>query len=468
MRKLKNVVVTAVALMLLLGTVSMAAGGTIQTNINGIPWYDTANNTIDAHGMSFIEADGYYYMFGTERENDTGAYDNIFRSIKCYRSTDLVDWEYRGEVLDTTDLPDGSAGGTGSRPSVIYNESTGKYVMYMKRKVNGTKYAAIATSNTVDGHYTFESYLTPWGGECADMSLFKNDDGKAYLVYAESINRGGHSGRSICVDELSSDYLSSVDGWRIAEGREAPVMFKSNGTYYVLSSGVTGWNANQMKYVSSSDIKTGWSGFSKVGNSTTFESQPCDVLPIHGSTTTTNIYIGDRHDSNYLGDSTYVWLPIEFSGSSLVMDYHNSFEIDLTTGQWRENEVSVNIDNVSSISSGRMFRNTSGNVTAAGNTRTGNKVSWNIVSTEHDHDFYIDNVDGAGNGRLHRDPNTENVDTDVTTKTGNNVLFRVYAAGNGQYYIDCIGGGRLSRDGSGNVQLVSDTVVDDTVKWTIQ
>ena len=43
------------------------------------------------------------------------------------------------------------------RPKVIYNTTTGKYVMWM-HKENGTDYnearAAVAISSTVDGNYT--------------------------------------------------------------------------------------------------------------------------------------------------------------------------------------------------------------------------------------------------------------------------------------------------------------------------
>jgi hypothetical protein len=51
------------------------------------------------------------------------------------------------------------------RPNVIFNSSTGQYVMWM-HKENATDYsearAAVATSSTVDGNYTYQTAASAW------------------------------------------------------------------------------------------------------------------------------------------------------------------------------------------------------------------------------------------------------------------------------------------------------------------
>ncbi|MGK7534748.1 hypothetical protein, partial [Salmonella enterica] len=74
-----------------------------------------------------------------------------------YRSTDLRTWEFRHHVLTQASHPELSVANI-ERPKVIYNASTGQYVMWM-HKENGSDYgearAAVATSPTVDGDYTY-------------------------------------------------------------------------------------------------------------------------------------------------------------------------------------------------------------------------------------------------------------------------------------------------------------------------
>lgn len=132
---------------------------------NGAPLWDTNGDPIHAHGRHMLHKDGYYYWFG---ENRTGR-----RKVSCYRSADLIHWEWRNDVLTLdspvkpiyhrTSLvlePDGSedrgygAGAVIERPKVLFNPLTGKYVMWMHWE-NGRNYAdarcAVATCDTVDG-----------------------------------------------------------------------------------------------------------------------------------------------------------------------------------------------------------------------------------------------------------------------------------------------------------------------------
>ncbi|UUZ95508.1 hypothetical protein LJK87_14265 [Paenibacillus sp. P25] len=63
---------------------------------SGIIWTDTSGDPIHAHGGGMLQAGEYVYWFG---ENRVGR-----RRVSCYRSANLKDWEFRGDVL-TLDSP---------------------------------------------------------------------------------------------------------------------------------------------------------------------------------------------------------------------------------------------------------------------------------------------------------------------------------------------------------------------------
>ncbi|MCG8485266.1 MAG: hypothetical protein MJA31_18300, partial [Clostridia bacterium] len=96
----------------------------------------------------------------------------------------IINWTFEGTVLTAGDVS--SDGRIATRAKVIYNDSTGKYVMYFKFKnADGSNRTyGIATCNTVDGHYVFQGRDYPSAGDFGDRTLFKDDDNKAYLVYS--------------------------------------------------------------------------------------------------------------------------------------------------------------------------------------------------------------------------------------------------------------------------------------------
>ena len=122
-----------------------------QTVTNGTQFTDTSGNPVHAHGGGVIKVGSYFYWFGEDRNSD-----NTFRYVDAYRSTDLKSWEFRGHVLSQSSATE-LATAYIERPKVIYNASTGKFVMWM-HKENGVDYsearAAVAVSDTVDGTYT--------------------------------------------------------------------------------------------------------------------------------------------------------------------------------------------------------------------------------------------------------------------------------------------------------------------------
>jgi hypothetical protein len=321
------------ALALTVGVVAVPAGpaqAAPVTVANGTQFTDTSGAAVHAHGGGVLKVDGYYYWFGENRNAD-----DTFRAVSVYRSTDLKNWEFRNNVLTQSSAAELRVSKI-ERPKVIYNASTGRYVMWM-HKENGSNYsearAAVASSATVDGNYTYHGSFRPFGQHMSrDITLY-NDNGTAYMISAADENRDLH------IYRLTADYLNVAtlvgNFWNNAT-REAPAMFKRGSTYFLLTSGATGWNPNQAKYATASSISGPWTGWTNVGNSTTFSSQPAYVLPIQGTTTTSYLYMGDRWAGAWSGpvnDSQYVWLPITFpSNTSMSLSWYPSITIDADAG----------------------------------------------------------------------------------------------------------------------------------------
>ncbi|WP_440067055.1 RICIN domain-containing protein [Streptosporangium sp. OZ121] len=300
------------------------------TITNGTQFRDTAGNPLQAHGGGVLKVGTYYYWFGENRNAD-----NTFRAVSVYRSTDLRNWEFRRDVLTRTSAAELNVSNI-ERPKVIYNSSTGRYVMWM-HKENGVDYgqarAAVASSATVDGDYTYHGSFRPLGQHMSrDITLY-NDNGTAYMISAANENYDLH------IYRLTSDYLNVgalVGNFWPGGHREAPAMFKRGGTYFLLTSGATGWNPNQARYATASSVSGPWSGWTNVGDGTTFGSQPAYVLPVQGTSTTSYLYMGDRWAGAWGGpvnDSQYVWLPITFpSATSMSLNWSPQVTIDTATG----------------------------------------------------------------------------------------------------------------------------------------
>ncbi len=319
----------------------------------GEVWNDTQGRPINAHGGGILFHEGTYYWYGELKEGRTyvpacnqkwGGTRVVAGGVSCYKSKNLLDWEYLGVALPS--VPDDSSHDLHcdkviERPKVIYNAKTKKFVMWLH--VDSSDYkaarAGVAVSDSPAGPFTYLGSFRPnagvWpenatgkdknpgaksalardfaGGQMSrDMTLFVDDDGKAYQFYASEGNPTMH------VSLLTDDYLKPAGKYaRIFSGRsmEAPAVFKHGGKYYIIASDCTGWNPNAARSAVADNIFGPWK---ELGNpcrgpeaDKTFFSQSTFVLPVQGKKDAF-IFMADRWKQWDLSDSRYVWLPIEF------------------------------------------------------------------------------------------------------------------------------------------------------------
>lgn len=298
---------------------------------NGTIWKDTDGNPIHAHGGWILFHEGWYYWYGEDRR------DRYY--VSCYRSRNLMDWEFRRHVLTmdssmkayrvrTKLLLQNEDGGKVNleRPKVLFNENTGKFVLWAHFE-NGMDYtqaaAAIASCDTPDGDFTYHGHFNPYGYMSRDCTLFQDDDGTAYFLSAARDNADLH------VYRLTDDYMNVerlVHRLWQGEYREAPAVVKAGGRYYMLTSFCTGWEPNQGEYAWADAIEGRWSRLSKIGDETTYHSQPAFILNLNGQL----LYWGDRWggDGEAYFSSSYVVYPLLKTESGLFMEPLS--EIDLS------------------------------------------------------------------------------------------------------------------------------------------
>lgn len=344
-----------------------------RTIRSGEVWRDTGGAPINAHGGGMLDHKGTYYWFGEHKADSTSA---AMVGVMCYSSKDLTRWTNHGVALAVTDEQghDIERGCIIERPKVIYNAKTGKFVMYFHLEHKGKGYATarygVAVSDKPEGPYRFlysarsdagrypvemtraqhamldtlnaANYQTWWtpawrkaveqglfvkrdlaGGQMSrDMTLYVDDDGKAYHIFSSEDNMTLH------IAELTDDFTAHTGRYtRVAPGgqNEAPAIFKHEGTYWMIASGCTGWEPNEARMFSAPSIWGPWTQHPNpcVGPKAekTFGAQSTYVLKANGR----YIFMADIWRPKRQSDSRYVWLPISFEHGKPVVRWQKEF-----------------------------------------------------------------------------------------------------------------------------------------------
>jgi hypothetical protein len=344
----------------------------------GALWPDDKGVHINAHGGGFLYHEGVYYWFG-EHKIAGPAGNQAHVGVHCYASRDLYNWQDRGIALPVSDDPDSDIvrGCVLERPKVIYNAKTRQFVMWFHLELKGQGYRAarsgVAVSENVTGPYTFVQSFRPnagvWpinvtpeqmrvaapgeqpeftgsdsadiarsnllgrdfaGGQMArDMTLFVDEDGAAYHVFASEENSTLH------ISLLSDDYLEPAGKYvRVFQGRfmEAPAICKRQGRYYFIGSGCTGWAPNAARSAVADSM---WGPWTELGNpcvgensEITFGGQSTYILPVVGKH---NAFVAmfDLWRPEDAIDGRYMWLPVEFEDERIVLRYRDAWDLSV-------------------------------------------------------------------------------------------------------------------------------------------
>ena len=348
----------------------------------GQDWLDNKGKHINAHGGGIMLHGNTYFWYGEHKiEGEIGNTAQV--GVHLYTSTDLYNWKDEGIVLqvdETNSNSDISKGCILERPKVLFNEKTNKFVMWFHLEPKDQNYSSaltgVAVSNSPRGPFRFIKSLRPnkgiWplnvknfhkkqvptitkksycgGPECMpyhvdslnilgrdfdigqmsrDMTLFKDDDGKAYQLYSSEENSTLH------ISQLSDDYLSHSGTYkRFFQYRfmEAPTIIKKNGKYFIIASGCTGWNPNAARSASADNIFGPWT---ELGNpcigenaNTTFNSQGTFILKVKN--TENYIFMADRWKPSNPIEGKYIWLPLTISDNdSIALEWKEKWDLSI-------------------------------------------------------------------------------------------------------------------------------------------
>ena len=367
-------------LMALLVGLFSCAKEPLKPILSGEIWPDNEGVHVNAHGGGVIYHDGTYYWFGEHKSPNTSS---ALVGVMCYSSKNLTDWTNMGVALavEEDESSDIVRGSIIERPKVIYNEKTKKFVMWFHLELKGKGYSAaragVAVSDKPEGPYKFirsgrvnpgiapydmdeqaqaemaaldakkyEKWWTPeWyeaidkglllkrdmpGGQMSrDMTIYVDDDGKAYHIFSSEENLTLH------IAELSDDYLSHTGKYaRMAPAghNEAPAIFKKDGTYWMITSGCTGWDPNEARMHSAPSIMGPWTKHPNpcVGPKAeiTFGGQSTYILKVPGKKDAF-IFMADIWRPKHPIDARYIWLPIQFKEDGTpVVEWMDSWTLD--------------------------------------------------------------------------------------------------------------------------------------------
>ena len=313
-------------------------------------WHDTDGNIINASDGGIIFANGKYHWYGMALRPlpmASGPYGGQMTDIGVvmYESEDLLNWKYEGVILEVSNDPKSElyAPLRFERPKIIYNDKTGKFVLwchYVKYPGNhgrgtGDADIGLAICDTVNGKYTWLGYSRPIDeyGWVRDMTVYKDFDGSAYLIYDRhiSIPNVGDD-RCLYVVKLSDDYLSFTDTYKRIESaawREAPVILFKDGYYYIVTSGLTGWETNQAKAFRTKHLLDEWEDLSDPCvddfTHTTFNTQGTNAFYING--TDKQIIMLERHNTKNFLECSYVWLIPKLENGTVKIEYLKDWKI---------------------------------------------------------------------------------------------------------------------------------------------
>ena len=329
----------------------------------GQEWPDRKGEHINAHGGGLLFHEGKYYWYG---ENRPARGFTTEVGVEVYSSSDLMNWEDEGVALAVSEEAghDIERGCIMERPKVVRNPKTGKFVMLFHLELKGKGYAdarvGFAESDSPVGPFRFIRSLRPnagkwptdfsrrdirkakklkeadykewwtpeWreaireglllardvpGGQMSrDMTVYVDDDGKAYHIYSAEENL------TLNLAELTDDYLDYTGRYvRIAPGgqNEAPTIFKRDGVYWMITSGCTGWAPNEARMFKAASLWGPWeqlpSPFVGKDAKKSFHTQGTYIFKVEG-TEDGFVFMADRWNPQSLKNSRHIWLPIDF------------------------------------------------------------------------------------------------------------------------------------------------------------
>lgn len=310
-------------------TGGLAAIGNFDSAGRPLVRFDTSGRAVDAHDGELRYFSGTYYLYGSSYACGFAWLTQRapFCGFKVYSSPDLVRWTDRGLLFDARTFAwqvacNGSAFGC-FRPHVVYNASTGRYVLWLNALDVPVGYHVFTAVSPVGPFIeqplpTIGELSTHPGVNSGDLDVFVDDGGTAYLARTD-ITRG----HQIVIDELDSSYLTTTGRYTVVSSLtnvEAPSLFKHAGTYYLaVSDPLCAYcMGTGTSYVSAVSALGTWSAPSRISaNSCGGQPAAVSVLPTIGGPVylyQSDLWRGTTNEAL----ATSFWAPLAFEANGVI------------------------------------------------------------------------------------------------------------------------------------------------------
>ncbi|MEI6390061.1 MAG: family 43 glycosylhydrolase [Verrucomicrobiota bacterium] len=318
--------------------------------------YDSRGNRMQCHSAGVIKVGDTYYLHGEDLSRYCMNAPYTFSNISCWSTKDFSNWTFESNVITHAQMVSwGKDGWVIARPHVIYNSKNHEYVMiakFLKDDASDCRLACFASA-TPTGHFEFKHFMPcPDPADAGkyvggDGTLFKDADGKVYFA-GISIFNDFH----VWIYQLDADYYNLVAGTKVDTGLEIEGIdfLKRNGTYYLIASSLSGYANNENVYYTATNITGPWLNKTYICNpatgTKTYESQHSKTVTVVGSEGTTYIFCSDAwanatNDAAFRVDSRLLFLPVEFNGTAITVNWRNQWKLDAAKGIWTAGNDSV-------------------------------------------------------------------------------------------------------------------------------
>lgn len=355
---MKRILSTIAALTTAMVFQNASAQETEVTITNDCFWLDNEGHPIYSQGGGIFRFpdpethEMHYYWYGAHYAGAETYYahpvaandDYRLISVTCYRSDNLKDWEFIGDVFSPDCLKDYPQPEWLGRLGVAYLKEIRKYVLVIQYN----KSVLFALCDTPTGLFKPDNILdmTPMIGtpNTGDQTVFIDDDGTPYLCYSYG---NGRSKSYISTIGVKENKVTLLDCHCIGQGagREGNCMFRYQDKYYVCASDLYGWNASNVYYYCSNDIFGPYEPANTMALMPGAEADYGHVTQtgfffnIKGKEQETVVYCGDRWcDFAGNGVGYNQWFPVSFnteSGNVPVFNSWSEWVLNPTTGNYR-------------------------------------------------------------------------------------------------------------------------------------
>ena len=311
-----------------------------KTLTNGELWTDTDGNAIQAHD-TVVKSGSKYYWYGLDYSHEKDIGDgNGFRAVKCYESSDLVNWTFKNNVVTniTTDLLYKCDLWS---VQVVYNKNTEMYVMWVGTSKGNLVFACDSPYGKFHLHNTTFN-INAWSYM---NSIFIDSDGAGYVV-SECLSDMSIDEPALMVYRLTDDYLELRKDWNSwgdiynisfdsrAIGRT--YVLRHKGVYYLFAADygdLTGnaYNTDNrptyydflgkgkytyqgIKWAYSKSLYDEWSGLNDFEDAPT-NCEFSNLIAVQGENGTTYIAAFNGWNASDMSSSTYTWLPVKWDNT---------------------------------------------------------------------------------------------------------------------------------------------------------